>query len=338
MNGTQVLKGDAVPGWQISGFVEYIEAGHKQGDMLLVVPEGSYAVRLGNDAAIKQTIASLTVGSFFSVSFSAARTCAQDEKLNITVAPDSGSLPIQTLYSSNGWDSYAWAFKATSTQTELIIHNPGQEEDPFCGPLIDAVAIKKLQLPLATDHNLLVNGDFEEGPYIFKNAAWGVLVPPNIEDDHCPLPGWMVESLKAVKYVDNAHFSVPRGGRAVELVAGRESALTQVVKTAAGKVYILSFSVGDASNSCEGSMVVEAFASRETIKVPYQSKGKGGFRRAYLRFTAAENRSRIMFFSSFYHIRSDDSSSLCGPVVDDVRVVGLRSFGMRGRSLLHYRD
>jgi hypothetical protein len=78
--------------------------------------------------------------------------------------------------------------------------------------------------------NLLKNGDFEEGPYIFPNTSWGTLIPPKIEDDHSPLPAWMVESLKAVKYIDSDHYSVPKGKRAVELVAGKESALAQVCK------------------------------------------------------------------------------------------------------------
>ncbi|CAN1176684.1 Protein DUF642 L-GALACTONO-1,4-LACTONE-RESPONSIVE GENE 2, partial [Linum perenne] len=34
-----------------------------------------------------------------------------------------------------------------------------------------------------------------------------------------PLPGWIVESLKAVKYIDSDHSSVPQGRRAVELDA-----------------------------------------------------------------------------------------------------------------------
>uniref|UniRef100_A0A1D1XF41 Allergen Act d 3 n=1 Tax=Anthurium amnicola TaxID=1678845 RepID=A0A1D1XF41_9ARAE len=325
LKGTEVMGRHAIPGWETSGFVEYIESGHKQGDMLLVVPEGAYAVRLGNEASIKQAI-KVTQGMYYSVTFSAARTCAQEEKLNVSVAPDSGVLPMQTMYSSNGWDSYAWAFKAPSPLVELIIHNPGEEEDPACGPLIDSVAIKALYPPRLTNQNLVKNGDFEEGPYVFPNTAWGVLVPPNIEDDHCPLPGWMVESLKAVKYIDAAHFSVPEGRRAIELVAGRESVIAQVARTIPGKVYSLTFSVGDASNSCEGSMVVEAFAGgKDTVKVPYQSLGKGGFKRAILRFTATEARTRIMFFSTFYHTRSDDMSSLCGPVVDDVRLLSIRN-------------
>lgn len=159
---------------------------------------------------------------------------------------------------------------------------------------------------------------------MFPNTSWGVLIPPNIEDDHSPLPGWMVESLKAVKYIDSDHFSVPQLKRAVELVAGKESAIAQVARTIPGKMYALSFAVGDASNSCEGSMVVEAFAGRDTIKVPYESKGKGGFKRAVLRFTAVSNRTRIMFLSTFYTMRSDDFASLCGPVLDDVKLLSVR--------------
>ncbi|KAF8393265.1 hypothetical protein HHK36_021506 [Tetracentron sinense] len=324
MKGTVVIGHNSVPEWEISGFVEYIKSGQKQGDMLLVVPEGAFAVRLGNEASIMQKV-KVMPGMYYSITFSAARTCAQEERLNVSVAPDSGVLPMQTMYSSNGWDSYAWAFQADYPVVEILIHNPGVEEDPACGPLIDSIAMRSLYPPRATNKNLLKNGDFEEGPYIFPNTSWGVLVPPNIEDDHSPLPGWMVESLKAVKYIDSVHFSVPEGKRAVELVAGKESAIAQVARTIPGKVYTLTFAVGDASNSCEGSMVVEAFAGRDTIKVPYESKGKGGFKRAVLRFTAVATRTRIMFLSTFYTMRSDDFASLCGPVVDDVKLLSLRN-------------
>ncbi|GAA0170988.1 hypothetical protein LIER_25132 [Lithospermum erythrorhizon] len=326
MKGTVLLHPNALPEWKSTGFVEYIKAGQKQGDMLLVVPEGFAAVRLGNEASIKQQIvANVTKGMYYSLTFSAARTCAQEERLNVSVAPDSGVLPIQTLYSSSGWDSYAWAFQADYSVIDIVIHNPGVEEDPACGPLIDAIAIKTLYPPKPSNKNVLKNGDFEEGPYIFPNTSWGVLIPPNIEDDHSPLPAWMVESLKAVKYIDSDHFSVPHGKRGVELVAGRESAIAQVARTIIGKTYDLFFSVGDASNACEGSMVVEAFAGRDTLKVPYESKGKGGFKRAKLRFVATTTRTRVMFYSTFYHMSKNDFSSLCGPVIDDVKLLSVRN-------------
>ncbi|XP_068648037.1 BIIDXI-like protein At5g11420 [Aristolochia californica] len=323
MNGTVVLDPHAIPNWELSGFVEYIESGHQQGDMLLVVPEGHYAMRLGNEASIKQKI-NVTVGLTYCITFSAARTCAQEERLNITASFDSGVIPIQTTYSSSGWDSYGFAFKATVPVVEAVIHNPGKEEDPACGPLIDSIALKVLYPPRASKVNVLKNGGFEEGPYVFPNTSWGVMIPPNIEDDNSPLPAWTVESLKAVKYIDSSHFTVPQEKRAVELVAGRESAIAQVARTIIGRTYRLTFAVGDASNSCEGSMVVEAFAGKDTVKVPYESKGKGGFKRAALTFVATANRTRIVFFSTFYHTRSDDFSSLCGPVIDDVKLLSVR--------------
>lgn len=323
MKGTEVINRHAIPNWELSGFVEYIKSGQKQGDMLLVVPEGAFAVRLGNEASIKQRV-SVTKGMNYAITFCAARTCAQEETLNISVSPEWGVLPMQTLYSSSGWDCYAWGFVALSNLAELVIHNPGVEEDPACGPLIDSVAMRVLYPPKRTSLNLLKNGDFEEGPYIFHNTTWGTLIPPNIEDKHSPLPGWMVESLKAVKYIESDHFYVPSGKRAVELVAGKESAIAQIVRTIPGKHYALTFSVGDANNACTGSMVVEAFAGRDTLKVPYESKGKGGFKRAALRFVASGTRTRIMFYSTFYSMRSDDFSSLCGPVIDDVRLLSIR--------------
>ncbi|KAK4395297.1 GTP-binding nuclear protein Ran2 [Sesamum angolense] len=296
--------------------------------MLLVVPEGASAVRLGDEASIKTKV-KVTNGMFYSLSFSAARTCAQEEKLNVSVLPnqeskDSGILPIQTVYSSDGWDCYSWGFLAQSNDIEIMIHNPGLEKDPACGPLIDSIALKALPNPKRQRGNILKNGNFEEGPYIFPNTSYGVLIPPNIEDDHSPLPGWMIESLKAVKYLDSNHFAVPEGKRAVELVAGRESALAQTVRTVPGKTYDLTFSVGDAKNSCEGSMTVEVSAGRDILQVPYESKGTGGFKRAKLRFKAVSPRTRVRFLSTFYHMKSDNSGSLCGPIIDDVRLVSIR--------------
>ncbi|KAK6153727.1 hypothetical protein DH2020_013366 [Rehmannia glutinosa] len=331
MKGTKVIDPHAIPNWETSGFVEFIKSSQKQGDMLLVVPEGASAVRLGDEASIKTKV-KVKNGMFYSISFSASRTCAQEEKLNVSVSPNSepkdwGILPIQTVYSSDGWDSYCWGFLAQSNEIEIVIHNPGVEKDPACGPLIDSVALKALSSPKRPRGNLLKNGNFEEGPYIFPNTTWGVLIPPNIEDDHSPLPGWMIESLKAVKYIDSNHFGVPEGKRAVELVAGRESALAQTVRTIPGKIYDLIFLIGDAKNTCEGSMMVVAAAGKDTLQVPYESKGVGGFKRAKLRFKAISHRTRIRFLSEYYHMKSDNSGSLCGPVIDDVRLVSIRHPG-----------
>ena len=153
LNGTVVMGRHSIPNWEISGFVEYIQSGHTQDDMIVAVPEGASAVRLGNDASIRQNIR-VTRRAYYSITFSAARTCAQAEKLNVSVAADSGVLPVQTVYSSGGWDSYSWAFRAKHSAVWLAIHNPGVEEDPACGPVIDAIAIKTLQPPTKTKGNI----------------------------------------------------------------------------------------------------------------------------------------------------------------------------------------
>ncbi|XP_008669229.1 uncharacterized protein [Zea mays] len=322
LNGTRVMNQNSVPNWEILGFVEYIGSGQKQDDMILPVPEGACAVRLGNDATIRQNL-NLIRETTYSITFCAARTCAQAERLKVSVAAESGVLPIQTVYTSNGWDSYSYAFRARHSTAWFSIHNPGHEDDPACGPLIDSVAIKALNPPHLTKDNMLRNGDFEEGPVIFPDTAWGVLVPPMSEDDVSPLPGWMVMSdTKVVKYVDAAHHAVPRGARAVELVAGREAALVQEVRTVPGRHYRLSLAVGDAANGCEGPMAVEAYAARATLRTTYESRGNGGSKRAVVDFTAIANLTRVVLQSYNHHMKPD--GTLCGPVVDDVSLVGLR--------------
>jgi hypothetical protein len=173
--------------------------------------------------------------------------------------------------------------------------------------------------------NLMKNPGFEIGPQVLKNSSVGVLLPPKQKDTTSPLPGWIIESLKAVRFIDAAHFSVPAGQFAVELVAGRESAIAQVIRTVPNRAYNLSFVVGDAKNGCHGSMLVEAFAGNVTQKVPFESTGKGGVKAASFRFVASSIRSRLTFYSSYYHTKASDGVSLCGPVLDQVKVVPLKA-------------
>lgn len=139
-----------IPSWRSDGTVELIKSGQKQGGMILIVPEGRHAVRLGNDAEISQEV-TVEKGSVYSVTFSAARTCAQLESLNVSVASDepiaSQTIDLQTLYSVQGWDPYAWAFEAVVDRVRLVFKNPGMEDDPTCGPIIDDIAVKKLFTP-----------------------------------------------------------------------------------------------------------------------------------------------------------------------------------------------
>ncbi|KAL4558070.1 hypothetical protein LXL04_036266 [Taraxacum kok-saghyz] len=317
---TVIIGKHSLPEWEISGVVEYVSGGPQPGGFYFPIPRGAHAARLGNEASISQVV-DVNVGSTYSLTFSATRTCAQDEVLRVSASGQSSDLPIQTLYSSDGGDTYAFAFKATSGRVKIEFRNPGVQEDPTCGPLLDAIAIKEM-LPLKyTKEHLVKNGGFENGPHVFKNFSTGVLLLPKIHDIVSPLPGWIVESLKPVKYIDSKHFQVPEGQAAIELVGGRETAISQIIRTVPKKSYILSFTIGDAKNNCHGSMMVEAFAAKETLKVKFASTGKGGFKTASLKFEAISDRTRLTFFSAFYHTKLNDYGHFCGPLLDDVKVL-----------------
>ncbi|KAE8679828.1 putative Cation proton exchanger [Hibiscus syriacus] len=319
MKKTVLIGPNALPKWTIKGLVEYISGGPQPGGMFYAVAHGVHAVKLGNEASISQTIP-VKPGVLYALTFGASRTCAQNEVLRVSVGTQSGDLPLQTLYSSFGDDVYAWGFVPKTKYATVVFHNPGVQEDPTCGPLLDAVAIKELVRPMPTRDNLVKNHGFEEGPHRLVNSTNGVLLPPKQEDFISPLPGWIIESLKAVKFIDSKHFNVPAGYAAVELVAGRESAIAQVLRTVPNKTYKITFIIGDARNGCHGEMMVEAFAAKQTAKVPFTSRGKGEFKAASLVFKADSARTRITFYSSYYHTKSNDFGSLCGPVLDEVRV------------------
>ncbi|PWA47347.1 hypothetical protein CTI12_AA500150 [Artemisia annua] len=324
---------DAVPSWKLNGTVEVVTSGQKQGGMILIVPEGRHAVRLGNDAQISQGV-KLEKGEVYSITFSASRTCAQLESLNVSVPPASQTIDLQTLYSVQGWDTYAWAFQAEQDDASVVFTNPGMEDDPTCGPIIDDIAIKKLFVPTKSKDNAVLNGDFEEGPWMFRNASLGVLLPTNLDEETSSLPGWIVESNRAVRYIDSYHFSVPGGKRALELLSGKEGIISQMVTTKPNKPYTMSFSLGHANDMCKQPLAVMAFAGDQAENVHYTPNGNSTFQTANVNFTAKAEKTRVAFYSVYYNTRSDDMSSLCGPVVDDIKVVVSTGFRCLGLSVL----
>lgn len=168
--------------------------------------------------------------------------------------------------------------------------------------------------------NAVVNGDFEEGPWMFRNESLGVLLPTNLDEETSSLPGWMVESNRAVRYVDSNHFSVPGGKRAVELLSGKEGIISQMVETKANKPYRLTFSLGHAGDACKQPLAVMAFAGDQAKNIHYTPDSNSTFHPASVNFSSKAERTRIAFYSVYYNTRTDDMSSLCGPVVDDIRV------------------
>ncbi|RZC48974.1 hypothetical protein C5167_017405 [Papaver somniferum] len=137
---------------------------------------------------------------------------------------------------------------------------------------------------------MVKNGDIENGLHVSENFSTGVLIPPKQQDLISPLPG-------------------------------RESAISQVLRLIANEFYTLTFTIGDAENGCHGSMMVEAFAAKETFKAPFTSNRKGEFKTSSFKFQAISNRTRITFYSAYYHTKLDDYGTLCGPVLDQVKVL-----------------
>ncbi|KAE8725830.1 putative Prefoldin subunit [Hibiscus syriacus] len=309
-----------IPSWRSIGTVELVASGESVGGgMVLIVPRGTHAVRLGNDAEISQEL-TVEKGSSYAVTFSAARTCAQMESLNVSVPPASQTVDLQTLYNVQGWDPYSISFAAAEEKVRLNFKNPGMEDDPECGPIIDDIAIKKLQVPDKPKDNAVDNGGFEFGPWMFQNVSLGVLLPTNLDEETSPVPGWMVESTRAVRYIDSNHYAVPEGKRAVELVSGKEGIISQMVKTKPEKQYSLSFSLGHARDKCKEPLAVMTFAGDQARSFHYTPESNSTFQVAIVNFTARAESTRIAFYSVYYNTRTDDMSSLCGPVVDDVRV------------------
>lgn len=174
-----------------------------------------------------------------------------------------------------------------------------------------------------------MNGDFEEGPWMFRNESLGVLLPTNLDEDTSSLPGWIVESNRAVRYIDSYHFSIPGGKRAVELLSGKEGIISQMVETKPNKPYRLTFSLGHAGDACKQPLAVMAFAGDQAQNIHYTPNSNSTFQTANVNFTAKAERTRVAFYSVYYNTRTDDGSSLCGPVVDDVRVEVSGSIGVR---------
>lgn len=184
--------------------------------------------------------------------------------------------------------------------------------------------------------NVVINGDFEEGPWMFTDRILGVLLPTNLDESTSSLPGWIIESNRAVRYIDSNHYTVPQGKRAVELLSGKEGIISQMVATTPEKQYSLTFTVGAAGDKCQDPLAIMAFAGDQAENFHYSAMGNATSMPANLTFTARAERTRVAFYSVYYNTRSDDHSSLCGPVVDEVRVWGvsgstrLRGFGFVG--------
>ncbi|GJT20620.1 zinc knuckle CX2CX4HX4C containing protein [Tanacetum coccineum] len=81
------------------------------------------------------------------------------------------TIDLQTLYSVQGWDTYAWAFQADQDDASVVFMNPGIEDDPTSGPIIDDIAIKKLFVPTKSKGNALRMSNISDKGTMFRDGA-----------------------------------------------------------------------------------------------------------------------------------------------------------------------
>lgn len=311
----------SLPGWQISGTVQYILAGGN-----ISLPDNGRAVQLGRNGRISQAFAA-EPGAAYSLTFtlaSAGQNCSTVDFLSVAAPPASSaaSFLLDQGYNDVTWETHAWGFIPVSSQTNLTFGNQlsqasPQQQDPniTCGPVVDTVFLKKLTTTtVSSSENLLMNGGFEEGPYLLSNSSYGVLLQDITNMSTSPLPGWTVGS--TVRYIDSGHYFVPEGAAAVELVGGPNASLQQVVSSSKGAEYALSFALGDGKDLCQGNMSVQVVAGDGSTNFTHNSVGSGRYENYTMKFRAVSDTTNISFVNL---LRNEEVNALfCGPVIDNV--------------------
>ncbi|KAJ7519102.1 hypothetical protein O6H91_20G022700 [Diphasiastrum complanatum] len=319
---------NALPGWKLQGTVLYVSSGGN-----ISLPNDGHGVELGLNGQISQVFSAEKPGSPYALTFSIGQAGEKDECLasnlvNVTVSPYSQLFQLNAQFTPESWDTYAWGFVAQDITLDLVFKSQPGEVDPnvTCGPVIDTVALKEFGTIESSKGNLLLNGDFEQGPYIPVNASHGILLAPVSDISSSSLPGWSIGPSNPVKYIDSAHFHVPNGAGAVELVSPQQGAIQQNVTTVPGLAYGFSFEIGDGNDSCFGNMTIKFQAGPLTQNHTYFSGGFGGKDLVSIGFKAESTSTLVSFMSLSKHY--GDGTSFCGPIIDNVMLM-VASSGLR---------
>ncbi len=188
------------------------------------------------------------------------------------------------------------------------------------GELDAALAIRQRirQLRASADkaRNLLVNGNFEEGPDIPKGPnAWIELA-----NGSTALPGWVV-SQGNINVVDSPYWMAADGKRSLDLNGSMPGAISQTFKTKKGQKYRVTFALAASSPDAEPKeKKVQISAAGMTKEFTFDSTGKThnamGWVRKTWEFTAEADKTTLEFLSL--------TEGHAGPALDDVVVVAIR--------------
>ncbi|KAH9299176.1 hypothetical protein KI387_030858 [Taxus chinensis] len=304
---------NTLSGWEFGGVVEYVKGG---GDISL--PDNGHGIQLAKDGWISQSFRSEPDSLYLlTFTFTAAGTDCwwSPSYLILSVPPHSTAFYLQERYGHESWETHAWGFRATTGKTNVKFSSQAQSyANISCGPLLDSVYVKEQEHLETLADNILLNGDFEQGPYLYPKSTIGVLLHPleGRDAETSSLPGWKIKD--TVKYID-----IDKGNRGIEIVSGSTGGIEQSICLAVGVKYQLKFQGGDANNSCIGALAVGVKGGSSAHNFSYMSFGRGDFMDFSMEFTTFSQVTNVSFVS-LYRAETKDLM-FCGPVIDNVVLV-----------------
>jgi len=156
----------------------------------------------------------------------------------------------------------------------------------------------------AKPENLVVNGGFEQGADPGGYKGYG---PKD------KLPGWTVT--KGSVDVIGTYFKCAHG-RCLDVNGGSNGTIRQNIATEAGKKYRVSFALSANPQCGDAKKVLRVSAGKESKQFVVMAKPTIPWVRRTWDFTAEADKTPLSFSSV-------GKDSACGPMLDDVAVVGI---------------
>ncbi|GFP96417.1 hypothetical protein PHJA_001785800 [Phtheirospermum japonicum] len=264
-----------IPGWSFSGTVYYVTSGNN----LSFPANGGHAIQLAGNGSINQTFRGTDDVLEYVLSFNLAvlnegcavnynHTAAVNVTVYVTTVFESSEVTHSERWSVFYYDRNIsrrlWETNAfylgqlgninyVNLEIKSVTMNNSADHNVAsnCWPLVDAFTVKRNHLPRWYDGNQLANGDFEVGPSFLKNSLDGILLNQEQDRFNSPLQQWSI--LGTIKYINSERYRVPHGKAAIELLSsGYSSGIQTDLILQPASTYTLSFTMGDANDSCVG--------------------------------------------------------------------------------------